>query len=595
MYKIVDFHSGAEVTPSNHIYASGLEPWEVMMDLDRIAAAINNDIFRRTQPSLSKYFPFLPIKNYRDFISLNEGNTPLLKSRKIGPALGVDLYFKQETQNPTGSFKDRGSALEISLAKEFGVAAISVASTGNMAASCSCYAALAGIPCFVFVPEGTPNSKLSQSIAFGGRIVQVRGTYNDAARIAENVARELNFYLAGDYAFRVEGNKTAAFEVIDQLLYEVPSYVIVPMGCGTNLTSYAKGFSELHQLGLIDDVPRMVGAQAEGAQSIVNAFNVNATRVETLKSVNTLCSAIAITRPLDGDKALRSIYQSNGLAVSVSDREILEAQYELSKDEGVYVEASCATSVAVLKKIIRERGLPDGKVVCVLTGDGLKDPGAILKIALKPPTIHDEYEFKALFESEMFIGKTVCFADKDQVLFAAIPTPTEVERVLSQHFGVRDSSKVAPRVVIEVKNFLAKGKKVSLNDLQDIIQTLSQERAGTERVLQVLDFEVITGKDRAPRASVKILLDGVPEEAESGGVGPVDAVINALSLSCALRLTFSLQDFNVVIRSQGTDATVVSELKLLDKNGRSAIGRGTSPDVIQAAIEAFVEAYNELV
>ena len=221
LYKLREFTSKKEVTPSNHVFTGPDGPWEVVMDLDSIKSRINEDYFRNSPPLVSKYLPLMPIKDHAKFISLKEGSTPLIESKVIGPELGIDLYFKLESQNPTGSFKDRGSAVELTIAKELGVKAITVASTGNMAASCSCYAAAALLPCFIFVPEDTPASKISQSIAYGGRIVQIKGTYNDAARMAKAVAEQLGFYLAGDYAFRVEGHKTAAFELLDQLYFQV--------------------------------------------------------------------------------------------------------------------------------------------------------------------------------------------------------------------------------------------------------------------------------------------------------------------------------------------------------------------------------------
>ncbi|MCB0340338.1 MAG: threonine synthase, partial [Bdellovibrionales bacterium] len=304
MYYLADYVTKSEVKSENFVFTGANHPWEVIMDLDRIRSMINVEYFRKSPPFVSKYLPFLPVKNYSNFVSLQEGATPLIRSKVIGKRLGLDLYFKIESKSPTGSFKDRGSAVEVSVAKEMGAKGIAVASTGNMAASCACYAAAAGIPCFVFVPEDVPQSKLAQVIAFGGRIVQVKGSYNDAATLAHQAAEKLGFYLAGDYAFRVEGAKTAAFELIDQFYFQVPDAVLIPMGCGTNLAAYHKGFREFLSLGYIDRLPQLVGVQATGASAIVNSFHKGTNTIDALGEVNTIASAIAVPNPLDGTKAL---------------------------------------------------------------------------------------------------------------------------------------------------------------------------------------------------------------------------------------------------------------------------------------------------
>ena len=250
-----------------------------------------------------KYLPFLPVADFSQFVSLEEGGTPLIKSERLGAELGIDLYFKVEGKNPTGSFKDRGTAVEVTAARECGAKGIVVASTGNMAASCACYAAVARIPCYVFVPENIPVGKLAQVVAHGSRVVQVKGTYGDAAELAHRVAEEFGFYLAGDYAFRVEGAKTAAFEIVDQLFFEGPNVVVVPMGCGTNIASFYKGFCEYQALGLLENIPKLIGVQAAGASPIVEAAIAGKLEVTPWEHVDTTASAIAIGKPLDGLKA----------------------------------------------------------------------------------------------------------------------------------------------------------------------------------------------------------------------------------------------------------------------------------------------------
>lgn len=406
LYHFVNFITKEQVSPKNLVFTGNDTPWEVVLDWETVAAKIPLDRFKLTPPSLAKYLPLLPLKDPSQFVSQGETATPLVKSRCIGQTLGINLLFKMEAKNPTGSFKDRGSAVDVSVAKELKAEGIVVASTGNMAASCSCYAAAANLPCFVFVAEGVPMAKLVQVIAFGGHIVQVKGTYNDAARLAKEVAEHLGFFLAGDYAFRVEGQKTAAFELLDQLTLEVPDMVVVPIGCGTNIAAYAKGFNEYRRLGLITKVPQLIGVQAEGASAVVDSYKAHRTVVEPIKCVNTIASAIAIGMPTDGVKALDAIYSTNGQAVAVSDYEILQAQHLLSSKEGLFVESSSAATFAALMKIGKGGELADKAIVCILTGDGLKDPSTILKSAALPTIINPvESEFLALYHNNFKCDK----------------------------------------------------------------------------------------------------------------------------------------------------------------------------------------------
>lgn len=304
------------------------------------------------------------------------------------------------------------------MAKELGAKAIILASTGNMAASCACYAAAAKLPCFVLVPEGVAVAKLAQVLAFGGHIIQVKGNYNDAATLAKAIAEESNFYLAGDYAFRVEGQKTAAFEMLDQMLLQVPDVVIVPIGCGTNIAAYAKGFAEYQALGLINKIPKLIGVQATGANAVVTSFHKHSRHIKSLASANTIASAIAVPDPIDGIKALDAIYKTQGLAVAVSDQAMLQAQHALSTEEGLLVETASAATLAALMQVSQEQQYANQHVVCVLTGDGLKDANVILKTAIKPPTIYpDKKEFFLLYKNHFFDGNSMIFVDKNQPLF----------------------------------------------------------------------------------------------------------------------------------------------------------------------------------
>lgn len=399
MYQLVDYVTKETVVADNLVFTGDKTPWEVVMDLDTIKAKLNIDYFRLIPPGISKYLAFMPLNNASNFISLTESATPLIRSKVLGQQLGIDLYFKLESKHATGSFKDRGSAVEMAVAKEFSAKAMILASTGNMAASCACYAAATKMPCYVLVPEGVALAKLAQVMAYGGQIVQVKGSYNDAANLAYTVANKMGFYLAGDYAYRVEGQKTAAFEIIDQMYFQVPDVVVVPMGCGTNITAHAKGFAEYRQLGLINTVPQLLGVQAQAASAIVNSFQKKLNTITALQDANTCATAIAVPDPIDGTKALDAIYASNGDAVAVSDDEIMRARYLLATEEGLFVESAAAATVAALIQAAHEEKYRNKKIVCVLTGDGLKDAHMLLQVASQLPTISpDMTEFLQLLK-----------------------------------------------------------------------------------------------------------------------------------------------------------------------------------------------------
>lgn len=594
MYHIRDFVSKQIVEPDNLVFTGESTPWEVVMDLDSIKSKINLDYFRSTPPNLLKYLPLLPITKQAEFITLRETATPLIKSRKFGQDMALELYLKVEGKNPTGSFKDRGTAVEISVAREKGAKAIILASTGNMAASCACYAAAAGLACFILVPEGVPPGKLSQVLAFGGHIVQVKGTYNDAANLAYKIALEMGFYLAGDYAFRLEGAKTAAFEVIDQLLFQVPDYLVVPIGCGTNLGGYYKGFMDYYRLGLIDRLPKFIGVQASGAQAVVNSFNAKTTEIKILDSVNTIASAIAVANPLDGLKALEAINSTNGYAVAVTDNEILAAQHQMAKEEGIFAESSAAATIAGLQKLIAEGKIePHKKVLCILTGDGLKDPQVVLKAAIKPPTIYpNAHEFYRLFQNGFFNGKNMVFVDKAEVLFKQAPSKTQIAREIQHLFAADYGQEYLDKIHLSLSKMVQKGKTITISDLQDSIQSaLESPPHKNADVFSVLDFQVDTAKDKKANAQVTVRIATQKFVGTAEGTGPVDAVIKALTHACHETLQFKLTDYKVEIRGQGTDANVYVEMKL-QKDSNNSIGSGTSPDIIQASIEAFAEAYN---
>ncbi|GAB4391383.1 MAG: hypothetical protein Tsb005_00930 [Gammaproteobacteria bacterium] len=595
MYRVIDFVTKTEVKPHDLVFAGEKNPWEVIMDLELVEQKINKDYFQSALPKLAKYLPLMPIRKPSAFVTLRENATPLIKSKHLGPELGIELYFKLEGKNPTGSFKDRGSAVDISVAKELGAPAVILASTGNMAASCSCYAAAANLPCYVVVPEDVAMSKLAQVISYGGKIIQVKGNYNDAAALAHEIAKTHGFYLAGDYAFRVEGQKTAAFEIVDQLLLQVPDVIVIPIGCGTNITAYAKGFAEYQQLGFIEHAPQLVGVQSTGANAVVNSFRQGLNTIEKLSHINTIASAIAVPDPIDGLKALDAIRHSGGEAFDVTDAEILHAQYLLSTREGLFVETASAATLAYLLKKLPNKKLVGKTIVCVLTGDGLKDANVLLKFAIKPPLITPTLQdFDRLYEHDFFISKTMIFTQTDKTLLSEIPTQAEFNALLLDVFGVHYEECYLQNMHRIACDMLRKGKALTLADLQDVVQNaLEQVNINQEPVFTIEDFDVATIKNQQAHATVTVKLNQRVHTGSGYGVGPVDAAINALANACQAELDFKLKDYKVDIRHHGTDAVVYVEMKLA-RDGDISLGKAASPDIIQASLSAFEVAYNGL-
>jgi len=375
---------------------------DVHFDMQKLAETVNIYTLKNTPISAMKYLNFYPLNDRSKIISLNEGATPLVQSEELGKKYGIkNLYIKNEGANPTGVFKDRGTLVEVSKALELNAKGIVVASTGNMAASVSAYSAKAGLPCYVLVPDGTPSGKLSQSLTHGGKVLKIRGTYADCVKLSGEMAKKYNLLLAGDYAFRGEGQKSIAFEIIEQLNWNVPDVVIAPVGCGTNLYGIAKGFAEWKALGLIDKMPRIIGAQPSGADTMTTAFYEGKDRSSLVPRPTSLCSAVNIGAPLDDMKLMKIVRESKGDFVLTNDNEVLLAQQDMSQLASVFTEPSGAIPVASLESLLKDGKISEDEVVvCVATGTGLKDPHSATLLFPNLPAIDAEMsEISAFLDS----------------------------------------------------------------------------------------------------------------------------------------------------------------------------------------------------
>lgn len=329
--------------------------------------------------SVWKYRELLPLDNDRFLTTLAEGGTGLHPCKRLGKKFGLKrLYVKNEGENPTGSFKDRGMTLALSKARELGKRKVVCASTGNTAASLAAYSARAAIECLVFVPKGkVAPGKMLQVLIHGARTFQVDGDFDQAMEVVTKLTeRRKNFYLMNSVnPFRLEGQKTLAYEVFDQLGDRMPDTLILPVGNGGNISAIWKGFGEFKALGLARALPRLIGVQAEGAAPIAKAIKAKTNTIVPVANPTTIASAIRIGSPVNWTKVLRAVRESGGTATTVSDKEILDAQRALASDEGIFVEPASAASVAGVKRGVNSGSIDRSDlVVCVTTGHGLKDP-----------------------------------------------------------------------------------------------------------------------------------------------------------------------------------------------------------------------------
>ena len=322
---------------------------------------------------IDRYRDWLPVTEATPAITLQEGSTPLVPSRNIGPSLGLRrLYFKYEGLNPTGSFKDRGMVVAVARAMEGGVRVLVCASTGNTSASAAAYAASQRLRAIVVVPAGKiAMNKLSQALMYGAKVVALRGNFDAALETVRELASQYPVALVNSVnPDRIQGQKTAAFEVVDTL-GDAPDYLVLPVGNAGNITAYWKGFKEYRAAGRCSVLPRMVGAQAEGAAPIVTGRPVAAPK--------TVASAIEIGNPASWEGATTARDESGGLIDAVTDTEILQAQIRLASTEGLFAEPASCAPLALLVRLVRDgRVQRDSTTVVVLTGSGLKDPDAAL-------------------------------------------------------------------------------------------------------------------------------------------------------------------------------------------------------------------------
>jgi threonine synthase len=374
----------AEYPPSYIIYTCPKcgDLLDVVYDYSELMNIDLVELWTKRAFNVWRYRELLPVL-LDDPVTLNEGGTGLHRSKRLRELLNhSELYIKNEGENPTGSFKDRGMTVGVTRAKELGSKVVICASTGNTSASLAAYAAKAGLHCIVLVPSGkVALGKLAQAIIHGAHVILVKGDFDYALRVVRKLSSIYPLYLLNSVnPYRLEGQRTLSYEVYEQLGYKVPDVVVVPVGNAGNISAIWKGFKELKLLGLADKTPRMIGVQAEGAAPLAKTLEENSNELLRVLNPETIATAIRIGAPVNWKKALRAVKESRGTIITVSDDEILKAQKLLASTEGLFVEPASAASIAGLAKATSQGLIDRGElVVCVATGHGLKDPEIVLK------------------------------------------------------------------------------------------------------------------------------------------------------------------------------------------------------------------------
>nr|CAF28722.1 putative threonine synthase [uncultured crenarchaeote] len=375
---------GAEYTPVfKYICDECFGPLDVIYD---IPSNLTKETFTsRQDKTYWRYFELLPIADKNHIVNIHAGFTPLQHAEDLGTRMGnlKNLFIKNDSVNPTFSFKDRPAGVAISRSREIDLKAVGCASTGNLASATAAHAAKAHLPCYIFAPSDIEKVKIAQALSYGAKFVAVEGTYDDANRVASIIgdSKGIGIVNINMRPYYVEGSKTLAFEVAEQLDWQVPDHLIIPVGSGAMLNAICKGFEELHEIGLIDDVSnlKITAAQPHGCAPIVDAFKNKTGEIVPVERPETIAKSLAIGDPGDGVYVLRRLKQYGGIAEEANDNEIVEGILTLCRTEGIFTEPAGGVSIAVLKKLVDDGFIErNEKVVCYVTGNGLKSTEAIM-------------------------------------------------------------------------------------------------------------------------------------------------------------------------------------------------------------------------
>ncbi len=357
-------------------------PLEVSYDYERVADTMTRERIARGPRSIWRYADLLPVADPAP-VDLGAGFTPLIRAERLAAELGLgELWIKDDTANPTGSFKDRVVSVALTKARQLGFKVAACASTGNLANSVAAHAARAGMESVVLIPHDLEKAKVTMTAVYGGRVISVEGSYDDVNRLCAELTSEQPswaFVNVNVRTYYAEGSKTLAFEVAEQLGWQAPDHVVVPIGSGSQLTKVAKGFAELWKVGLLDEEPsvRISGAQATGCAPVATAFAEGTDAIRPVKP-DTIAKSLAIGNPADGWYALDAIRTSGGACASVTDDEVIEGIRLLARTEGIFAETAAGVTIATLAKLAAQGVVrSDERVVALVTGHGLKTVEAL--------------------------------------------------------------------------------------------------------------------------------------------------------------------------------------------------------------------------
>jgi len=363
---------------------------DVIYDYGEIATCLTREsLAQDTDHSVWRYWELLPLYDRSNIMPLQIGWTPLYRAQRIEKELGLkSLYLKDDGRNPSGSFKDRASSVAICKARELDFKVIAGASTGNAASSTACLCASLGISPTIFVPAAAPEAKVAQLLVFGATVYAVQGTYDEAFDLCTEICAEYGWFNrnTGYNPYTREGKKTVSFEICEQLGWEVPDTVLVPVGDGNIISGVWKGFKDLKAVGLIDRLPRLIAVQSDKSSAVVDAL-LGDGKVRTIEAT-TVADSISVDLPRDGEAAVKAVKESKGTGVLVSDEKILQSILTVARGAGIFAEPAGATAYAGLEKIRAEGTIGDDEmVVCLVTGNGLKDVKSAIKVAGEPISI----------------------------------------------------------------------------------------------------------------------------------------------------------------------------------------------------------------
>jgi len=492
----------------------------------------------------------------------------LKKLDRLSETYGADLWAKLEFEHPTGCFKDRGSYIEVQKALELDADAICLASTGNMAASVAAYACYFKIPCFVFVPEKTTDAKIAQATIYDANIIRIKGDFSTCEALCRKFAESGNYYLAGDYVFREEGQKSFSYELIEQGGDDF-DYIFVPVGCGTNFGAIWKGFTELKEAGHISKRPQMIAIQPEQSSPVVEGIFKKKKIIK--KQVNTMAQSVAASDPVDFHKVLLGIEESDGSAFTVTEDEILQALKEMAVEEGHFTEPACSITLAAFKNNLDK--FKDKKCLFVLTGSGLKDTKVVAKHSLSSPVLSPDINKVQNYIKSGFIEMQKDSWGKSRDTFMANLKMDEDHQQLYNDY---------------VSKINKKGKTLSNNEIEVLQSLVFNEDLDLEYPVEVLDYKLTMRKHGLVHATVKLNIQGEEVTSDAKGVGPIDAILGAMKSETDSLFPLEVSNHEVEILSPDTDSLVVVTLTLYN-NEQEWVSKGASPDTLEAVVQAFTK------